>query len=190
MNALKHGILARESLILAGEGREDAALFAALGDELREELAPAGTMEGLLVDQIIALVRRLRLVLRFENAAIRMLADTATGSWEASEKQQRRLFPQLAPAEEPVWQSTEELNAKHDELRQSLAAFDQPGPLSAQPALYRQFFTLSEALYDVSVERVLGLDASSQDFEEYEPEEVEQIVATVCNGVKITDTWA
>src|SRR5262245_57448822 len=74
LNARTHGILARETLIVAGEGQEDAAEFAALSDKLRAELAPASMIEELLVEQIIAAVWRLRRVLRFENAAIRLQA--------------------------------------------------------------------------------------------------------------------
>jgi hypothetical protein len=70
MNAQAHGILSSETVIRAGEGREDPGLFEALADSLRHDLAPDGVLEELLVDQIIALMWRLRRVLRYENAAI------------------------------------------------------------------------------------------------------------------------
>ncbi len=50
LNALKHGILSEQVLIRTGEGKEDPAEFQQFGDAMREDLAPAGAMEELLVE--------------------------------------------------------------------------------------------------------------------------------------------
>jgi len=62
LNATKHGLLSREA-VLPGE---DEAAFAALGEDLRAELQPAGELEGLLVERIAAAQWRLRRLGRVE----------------------------------------------------------------------------------------------------------------------------
>jgi hypothetical protein len=56
LNALKHGLLARETLL---EG-EDASALSELDGRLRKTLDPQGELEGLLVDQIVSSLWRLR----------------------------------------------------------------------------------------------------------------------------------
>ena len=65
-NALKHGLLAREVLVV-GECRED---LAGLARRLHGQLCPVGELEQLLVDRIVASLWRLRRCLRQETAAI------------------------------------------------------------------------------------------------------------------------
>ncbi len=45
LNALTHGILSKETLIVAGDGQEDPAAFEELSHSLREDLAPTGALE-------------------------------------------------------------------------------------------------------------------------------------------------
>ena len=61
-NALTHGLLSRE-VLLPGE---DGAALAELSGRLREELRPAGELEGLLVERVIAAAWRLRRLGRVE----------------------------------------------------------------------------------------------------------------------------
>ena len=62
MNALKHGLLSRETL-LAGEDEE---ALRELGERLRDELQPVGELENFLVDRIVACLWRLRRLGRVE----------------------------------------------------------------------------------------------------------------------------
>ena len=62
LNALKHGLLSQEILL---PGEEEEALRE-LGERLRDELQPAGELESLLVDRIIASYWRLRRLGRVE----------------------------------------------------------------------------------------------------------------------------
>lgn len=55
-NALRHGLLSREVLLHG----EDEVTFKELSESLRAELQPAGELENLLVDRIIAAHWRLR----------------------------------------------------------------------------------------------------------------------------------
>ena len=61
-NALRHGLLSREVLLHG----EDEVTFKELSESLRAELQPAGELENLLVDRIIAAHWRLRRLGRLE----------------------------------------------------------------------------------------------------------------------------
>ncbi len=43
-NALKHGLLAKEAVITIGEGAESPEEFNALLEDMKKQLAPAGTL--------------------------------------------------------------------------------------------------------------------------------------------------
>lgn len=62
LNALKHGLLSREVLLRT----ENAGDLSVLGEKMREELAPIGTMELILVDRMVANAWRLRRALQIE----------------------------------------------------------------------------------------------------------------------------
>ena len=51
-NALKHGLLAQEAVITAGEGAENPDEFGALLDDLKVQLKPEGTLEEMLVEKV------------------------------------------------------------------------------------------------------------------------------------------
>jgi hypothetical protein len=76
-NAVKHGIFAKDLIITAGDGKEDAREYKELLDGLALSLNPSGQMECLLVEKIAVDYWRLRRVLRFETGSIRKQLDTA-----------------------------------------------------------------------------------------------------------------
>lgn len=80
-NAVKHGIFAKDMLITAGDGKEDAREYQELLDGLILSLHPSGQMECLLVEKIAVDYWRLRRVLRFETGSIRKLLDTAINDY-------------------------------------------------------------------------------------------------------------
>lgn len=80
-NAVKHGIFAKDMLITAGDGKENAQEYAELLDGLISSLHPSGQMECLLVEKIAADYWRLRRVLRFEAGSIRKILDTAINDY-------------------------------------------------------------------------------------------------------------
>ncbi len=53
LNALDHGILSKEVVILHETGQESIDEFEALKSSMIRDLAPAGALEELLVDQLI-----------------------------------------------------------------------------------------------------------------------------------------
>lgn len=82
-NAVKHGIFAKDILITAGDGKEDALEYQELLDGLILSLHPSGQMECLLVEKIAVDYWRLRRVLRFETGSIRKQLDTAINDYFA-----------------------------------------------------------------------------------------------------------
>lgn len=78
MNALKHGLLSSQVLI-AGEKARD---LAELGQLLRAELRPAGMLEQILVDRIVAGVWRLRRCLRLEAQVVEHEEASVKPFWE------------------------------------------------------------------------------------------------------------
>ena len=77
-NALKHGLLAKEAVITVGEGAESPEEFDALLEDLNTQLAPAGTLEEMLVEKVAVAYWRLRRAYKYEVGLIRHELDTTT----------------------------------------------------------------------------------------------------------------
>jgi hypothetical protein len=77
-NALKHGILAREVVITAGDGKESSKDFDELLEQIRADYTPIGGSEELLVQEIATCWFRKRRIIRAENGEIRKQVDTLT----------------------------------------------------------------------------------------------------------------
>ena len=75
-NAVKHGLLAEEVLILG----EDEAAFKDLDERLRNELQPVGELEDMLVDRIVVARWRLRRLGRVEADIFHNLSR-ASNNW-------------------------------------------------------------------------------------------------------------
>jgi len=84
-NVLKHGLLAKEAVITVGEGAENPEEFNALMEDLNTQLAPAGTLEEMLVEKIAVAYWRLRRAYRYEVGLIRKELDTATDDYYSGE---------------------------------------------------------------------------------------------------------
>ncbi|MHC4556898.1 MAG: hypothetical protein ACYTFW_04455 [Planctomycetota bacterium] len=80
-NALKHGLLAKETVITVGEGAESPEEFNALLGDLKTQLAPEGTLEEMLVEKIVVAYWRLRRAYRYEVGLIRSELDNATDDY-------------------------------------------------------------------------------------------------------------
>ena len=75
-NALKHGLLAGNAVILDGDGKEDPNEFAALLEDVVTAAAPEGPLEEMLVERIAVSYWRLRRASRYEMGLIRAQLDT------------------------------------------------------------------------------------------------------------------
>jgi len=78
-NAIKHGLLAREVVITAGNGEENLEEFHSLLKGLWESYEPMGVVEESLVQTIAACWWRKARVIRAENGEIRKRLDTLHG---------------------------------------------------------------------------------------------------------------
>ena len=80
-NAVKHGIFAKDIIIVTGDGKEDERQYRELLDGLITSLNPSGRMECLLVEKIAVDYWRLRRVLRFETGSTRNILDMAISDY-------------------------------------------------------------------------------------------------------------
>jgi hypothetical protein len=80
-NALKHGLLAKETVITIGEGAEDPEEFNSLLVDLKTQLNPLGTLEEILVEKIAVAYWRLCRAYRYEVGLIRSELDNATDDY-------------------------------------------------------------------------------------------------------------
>lgn len=76
-NAVKHGIFTNDLVIEKGDGKEKKEEYLELLNNLIDSLNPQGQLEYLLVEKIATDFWRLRRVLRFEMASIRLYLDVA-----------------------------------------------------------------------------------------------------------------
>ena len=74
-NAIKHGVLAREVVITAGDGKEDLSEFHDIVERLCEQYEPVGVVEESLVQTIATCLWRKARVIRAENGEIRKRLD-------------------------------------------------------------------------------------------------------------------
>ena len=77
-NSLKHGLLAEEVVITAGEGAEDKQQFSDLLTDLVTHFSPVGPLEEILVEKIAAAYWRQRRASRYEVGVLRQKLDTMT----------------------------------------------------------------------------------------------------------------
>ncbi len=85
-NAFKHGLLAKEIVIPVGDGAENPDAFGALLVDLRNQLAPEGTLEEMLVEKVAVAYWRMRRAYEYEAGLIRDKLDNATDSFYSSKK--------------------------------------------------------------------------------------------------------
>ena len=86
LNALKHGILSKE-VLLEGEKRKD---LEELGRRLRQELAPQGELEIILVDRIISSLWRLKRALKVESAGMSWSYEHGLQTWDGRPRDERQ----------------------------------------------------------------------------------------------------
>jgi polyhydroxyalkanoate synthesis regulator phasin len=106
-NALKHGLLAKQVVVPLKEGKESKAAWERLLAELREDLAPQGVLEEIMVERIAECYWRLGRGIRSETAEIAKQLESARRD-EMSEQSKR--FSSLS----------ERLRSHDDEARREL----------------------------------------------------------------------
>ena len=84
MNALKHGLRAREVVLRGRCIRESSREFTALHQRLLDDLNPVGLQEEMLVEQMATTYWRLRRVLKAESGEITLSVDR--GEWSRNNR--------------------------------------------------------------------------------------------------------
>ncbi len=102
-NALKHGLLAREVVITAGDGEESLEEFHDLVKQLHEQYEPIGVVEEFLVQKIAACFWRKARVLRAENGEIRKRLDTLAMDRELRNSEKDNLALALSAMNIPLF---------------------------------------------------------------------------------------
>jgi hypothetical protein len=121
-NALKHGILAKATLL----PHEDPALFEALRDELRSATRPVGALEDNLVEMIASYAWRLRRVVQVEAGLFtKQIYETR----ERDARYEAESFRRRPPGEKPS--AIEALMEDLTENRDNWIIVDKPGHTSA-----------------------------------------------------------
>jgi hypothetical protein len=110
-NALKHGLLAKEIVIDAGEGAESREEFNAVVLDLRNQFDPQGPLEEMLVEKIAVAYWRLRRVHRYEAGLIRRDLDSVAEEYYKP--------PDRYETDSRSNRPDKEINAKIQEVKES-----------------------------------------------------------------------
>jgi hypothetical protein len=121
-NAVKHGFLAREVVITAGDGEENREEFHALVERLWKDYEPVGVMEESLVQTIATCLWRKARVIRAENGEIRKRLDTTRMDLSERNLDKGTLAVQLTQMdfEQASWYFTERRWAEMQSARSDL----------------------------------------------------------------------
>ena len=180
LNALKHGILSKESFIAVGDGQEDAAAFEEFCIALTESFGPVGAIEELLVEKIIVYAWRGRRVIRYETAEIRIASDRAIEDWERTQK-----LSSLTG--DGSWQSKEDLASIADGLRENLRALAHKDPIEAHPGIWELVFLVVSGMYLIDVSELLGLKEHWGNNDGFSDSDVRLVIASACEAAEITE---
>jgi hypothetical protein len=185
LNATRHGILSNETVILGGEGGENAELFEGLREGLHKSLTPVGELENLLVDELVLLTWRRRRVVRFETAAIRENTDRLL---EKRHPQPRRNVSQTRETDHV---DAEDALAEYIGIIQAVR--DRPEPDdSVVVASWVPLFEFVDEEFDSPIETALELSGGWHEVLEFSNADVIKLIRVVVENAEIDlpDFWA
>ena len=113
-NALKHGLLAKETIITTGDGQESKKDFDSLITGLNDHYTPTGTIERILVEKIAVCYWRMRRANRYEVGLIREQLDTYKES--LIDKYNKKSFSNFMKHPEKLTSEIKELESENKEL--------------------------------------------------------------------------
>ncbi len=113
-NALKHGLLAKEIVVDAGDGAENHDEFQALISDLVEQFKPEGTIEEILVEKIAASYWCLIRCHRYEVGLIRSELDTVNDKFYDCHSTDEQIDENLRKTESEIksWQGDKKVLIK------------------------------------------------------------------------------
>ena len=201
LNALKYGILSEALLIRAGDGAEDASEFRSFSDAMREDLAPEGAVEELLVEELIGIAWRKQNALAYESAVISKQRDQAIKDWEeqhlvCAHKQWAAERPrQWKPGQPPPWavkQSGDSVRKYRSGLRvtptgvyvllyfvQELAVHELAKEEVESPTV-RGTVCAKALKLGVHLDDVIGSKPEPQLYGDCSPEQVQKVIDAAC----------
>ena len=135
-NAVKHGITSEQVIVPEVDGHYAAERYEERREGLREELAPQGTLEAALVDQIALSLQIQRRLTAYEMSVVKRQAERASEVWS---ERNRVYLARVRPLE----------------MRVALNALDRPGDLREVTSLTYLVGFLRERL-GASAELPLG----------------------------------
>ncbi len=176
LNALDHGILSKEMVILHGTGQENINEFEALKSSMIRDLAPAGALEELLVDQLITFSWRWRRVIKFENAAIRSRAHTPPEDLLKS-------LSDFSP-------NPDNLKLEAQGLNEVLRALETEDPIQAEPDIWVQAFDVAEN-HGMPIEEILGLDKNWDEYDGFTKDQISKVISRTreSNEISKPEFW-
>jgi len=172
-NSLKHGLLAKEVVIDAGEGAENQEQFDALLADLKDQFDPQGTLEEMLVEKIASAYWRLRRAHRFEVGLIRNSLDNLTDNFYNEETygdDKKRTDEEI---EQSIKQEQEYLEQWKKDKKELTAMHKKGKPLDEIYDWQDNWDWLAEKVNDVLPER--------DEHTTPEPKEMRQLLNTQAN---------
>ncbi len=176
LNALAHGMLSKEVVIVNGNGQESTDEFEELRSAMVTDLAPAGALEELLVDQLITFSWRWRRVIKFENAAIRSRAHTPPEDLLKS-------LSDFSP-------NPDNLKLEAEELNEFSKALETEDPIQAEPDIWVQAFDVAQD-HDTPIEEILGLDDNWDEYDGFTKDQISKVISRTreSNEISKPEFW-
>jgi hypothetical protein len=123
LNAIKHGIFAKDLIIDSGLGKENIEEYLDLLTNLQSCLNPNNQMETLLVEKIAIDFWRLRRVIRFESGSIRkFIVDTLKDFYSFGKTSNQEIDNEIETKKSFIEWNTEFIEC----LQKGLVTFDKP----------------------------------------------------------------
>ena len=170
-NAVTHRIFTSQAYLESGSSEEERELFEALRDGLYADLAPMGTVEAVLVDDILKCAWSLRAVASFEQAIRGAKQDKAESGNVLNER--RKLKSRLKIAE------------------RRLRAFETPDTLTNEQEAVDWLFTLLEDTWSVDVKGTLQLEVEWSAYANFDERDIKLAVnaARYKRGLLEREVW-
>lgn len=173
-NALKHGLLAKEVVIVVGDGAENPEEFSALLQDLKTQLKPEGTLEKLLVEKIAVAYWRLRRAYKYEVGLIRRELDDAIDDYYSeTDWQDKKVNKTEKEIEHEIEQEKEAIESWRKDKRDFVGMRKEGKPL--------------EEIYDWDEnwewleEKVSYILAGQQDYKGFDPKHLKEFLNNNAN---------
>ena len=164
-NALKHGISSVQAIVPVVDGDDAAERYDERRDGLWQELAPQGTLEAAIVDQIAVALQQHRRLMAYENAVIQGHAEASFERWN-----ERNQIDRATIELEEMQVALNHLNGPED-------LGDVADPTYLVKFLWERCGVSSESAMGDPIETRI---AGDREISSYSPEQLQDLVAFGC----------